>query len=384
MGTLVRTLHGKLLPVMACILLVCGCRHTGKTVSAPQVDPVDSMSLREKVSMMFWVRPEALDPTFTWVSNDDLVANGLVALTDTMRAVASEYPVGGIILFAHNIKDPEQLKALTDSIHALAGSPLVCVDEEGGRVARVANNPLFGLPHTGPMEKLAARKGASGVSEAAATIGKYLKEYGFDIDFAPVADVNTNPANIVIGPRAFSNKPEEAAKMVAAYLKALQKQGVYGCIKHFPGHGDTSADTHYGYAVSRKNLEQLRQCELVPFRAGIDAGARMVMTAHISLPAVTGSDIPSTLSPEVLTGILREEMGFDGVIVTDAMEMGAITRQYSTPEACILAVKAGADVLLCVKDFRAAVDAIEAAVLAGDIPETRIDESVRRIMALKQ
>ena len=285
---------------------------------------------------------------------------------------------------AHNIKDPEQLKALTDSIHALAGSPLVCVDEEGGRVARVANNPLFGLPHTGPMEKLAARKGASGVSEAAATIGKYLKEYGFDIDFAPVADVNTNPANIVIGPRAFSNKPDEAAKMVAAYLKALQKQGVYGCIKHFPGHGDTSADTHYGYAVSRKNLEQLRQCELVPFRAGIDAGARMVMTAHISLPAVTGSDIPSTLSPEVLTGILREEMGFDGVIVTDAMEMGAITRQYSTPEACILAVKAGADVLLCVKDYRAAVDAIEAAVLAGDIPETRIDESVRRIMVLKQ
>ena len=384
MGTLVRTLHGKLLPVMACILLVCGCRHTGKTVSAPQVDPVDSMSLREKVSMMFWVRPEALDPTFTWVSNDDLVANGLVEIKDTMRAVASEYPVGGIILFAHNIKDPEQLRAFTDSLRALPGAPLLCVDEEGGRVARIANNPAFGLPHTGPMESLAAKKGAPGVRAAAAIIGKYLKDYGFDIDFAPVADVNTNPHNIVIGPRAFSSKPEEAATMVKAYLEGLQKAGVLGCVKHFPGHGDTSADTHFGYAVSRKNLEQLRQCELVPFRAGIEAGARMVMTAHISLPAVTGSDIPSTLSPEVLTGILREEMGFDGVIVTDAMEMGAITRQYSTPEACILAVKAGADVLLCVKDYRAAVDAIEAAVLAGDIPETRIDESVRRIMALKQ
>ena len=373
----------KILPVLACILLFCGCRHTGKTVSAPQVDPVDSMSLRDKVSMMFWVRPEALDPTFTWVSNDDLVANGLVEIKDTMRAVYSQYPVGGIILFAHNVRDPEQLKALTDSIHALSGAPLVCVDEEGGRVARIANNPAFGLPHTGPMESLAAKKGVSGVSQAAATIGKYLKEYGFDIDFAPVADVNTNPHNIVIGPRAFSSKPEEAAKMVAAYLKALQAQGVIGCIKHFPGHGDTSADTHFGYAVSRKTLAQLRDCELVPFRAGIAAGARMVMTAHISLPAVTGSDIPSTLSPEVLTGVLREEMGFDGVIVTDAMEMGAITRQYNTTDACILAVKAGADVLLCVKDFRAAVEAVEEAVLAGDIPETRIDESVRRILAQK-
>lgn len=368
---------------MACILLVCGCRHTGKTVSPPLVDPVDSMSLREKVSAMFWVRPEALDPTFTWVSNDDLVAHGLVKLTDTMRAVASGYPVGGVVLFAHNILNPEQLKAFTDSLHRLAGSPLVCVDEEGGRVARLANNPAFGLPHTGPMERLAARKGVAGVSEAASAIGAYLKEYGFDVDFAPVADVNTNPSNIVIGQRAFSDKPEVAAKMVAAYLKSLQKQGVTGCIKHFPGHGDTSADTHYGYAVSNKSLEELRECELVPFRAGIAAGARMVMTAHISLPSVTGTAIPSTLSPAVLQGILREELGFDGVIVTDAMEMGAITREYDTARACVLAVMAGADVLLCVKDYRAAVDAIEAAVANGEIPESRIDDSVRRILALR-
>ena len=379
-----RTLHGKLLPVMACILLVCGCRHTGKTVSPAPVDPVDSMSLREKVCAMFWVRPEALDPTFTWVSNDDLVANGLIELTDTMRAVDAGYPVGGIVLFAHNIHSPEQLKAFTDSLHALPGSPFVCVDEEGGRVARVANNPAFGLPHTGTMEHLAAKKGASGVREAAATIGNYLKEYGFDIDFAPVADVNTNPSNIVIGPRAFSSRPDVAATMVRAYLEGLQKAGIKGCVKHFPGHGDTSADTHFGYAVSRKNLDQLRQCELIPFREGIRAGAPMVMTAHISLPSVTGSDIPSTLSPEVLQGILRAEMGFEGVIVTDAMEMGAITRQYSTAEACVLAVKAGVDVLLCVKDYRAAVDAIEAAVLNGDIPETRIDQSVRRILALRK
>lgn len=377
-----KTLHGKLLPVMACILLVCGCRHTGKTVSpAVEPDPLEGMTLREKVSTMFFVRPEALNSVIPFDATSVAVTDhGLGVVTDSMRATVRAYPVGGVILFAHNIHNPEQLKAFTDSLHKI--TRYVCVDEEGGRVARVANNPAFGLPHTGTMETLAARKGKSGVRDAAATIGGYLKQYGFDIDFAPVADVNTNPQNIVIGSRAFSNKPEVAATMVQAYLEGLQKAGIVGCIKHFPGHGDTSADTHFGYAVSRKNLEQLRSCELIPFREGIRAGARMVMTAHISLPAVTGSEIPSTLSPEVLEGILRKELGFDGVIVTDAMEMGAITRQYSTADACVLAVKAGADVLLCVKDYRAAVDAIVAAVEAGEIDEPRIDASVRRILGL--
>lgn len=362
-------------------MVACG-GNSSKKAAVPAPDPLEGMTLREKVCRMFWVRPEALDPTFTWVSNDDLVAHGLVSVTDTMRATASEYPVGGVILFAHNIKDPEQLTALVDTLKTLPGKPLISIDEEGGRVARIANNKAFGLPRYKSMADLAA-KGKGAVKDAAGTIGKYLRGYGIDIDFAPVADVNTNPGNIVIGPRAFSDNPAEAADLVATYLKALQAQGVLGCLKHFPGHGDTSADTHYGYAVSRKGWEELSACEMVPFRAGIAAGARMVMTAHVSLPKVTGSEIPSTLSHTVLTEKLRGELGFDGVIVTDAMEMGAITRQYLVAEACLLAVKAGADVLLCVKDFRTAVDAIEHAVLSGDIPESRIDESVRRILKLK-
>ena len=362
-------------------MVACGGTPS-KKAAAPEPDPLEGMTLREKICQMFWVRPDALDPTFTWVSNDDLVAHGLTEVTDTMRATAAEYPVGGVILFAHNIKDGEQIKGIIDTLKALPGKPLISIDEEGGRVARIANNKAFGLPRYKSMADLAA-KGKPAEKDAAGTIGKYLHGYGIDIDFAPVADVNTNPRNIVIGPRAFSDNPAEAADLVATYLKALQAQGVLGCLKHFPGHGDTSADTHYGYAVSRKGWEDLSECEMVPFRAGIAAGARMVMTAHVSLPKVTGSEIPSTLSYTVLTEKLRGELGFDGVIVTDAMEMGAITRQYSVAEACLLAVKAGADVLLCVKDFRTAVDAIEAAVLSGDIPESRIDESVRRILALK-
>ena len=377
----------RVLPVVVCTLLLCGCRHAGNSVK-PQlpaaVNPLEGMTLREKIGRMFIVRPESLDCGMVHFDEDGVIAeHGLGTVTDSMRACARRYPVGGVILFAHNIHDPSQLKEFTDSLHALYGSPLVCVDEEGGRVARLANNPSFGLPHTGSMEHLAAKKGASGVRDAAFTIGTYLREYGFEIDFAPVADVNTNPNNIVIGSRAFSDKPEVAAAMVRSYLEGLQKTGVLGCLKHFPGHGDTSADTHFGYAVSCKCLEELERCELVPFRAGIAAGARMVMTAHISLPAVTGSSVPSTLSPAVLQGILREKLGFRGVIVTDAMEMGAITRQYSVSDACILAVKAGADALLCVRDYRAAVDSLESAVLRGDIPESRIDESVLRILSIR-
>lgn len=344
---------------------------------------ISGMTLREKVSSMFFVRPEALDPSLEYSGNDDLVAIGLQEMTPVMRETAAEYPVGGVVLFAHNIGAPDALGKLVADVHTLPGSPLLCIDEEGGRVARLANNPVYGLPRYESMTALAAG-GKRAVTQAAGTIGSYLKEYGFDVDFAPVADVNTNPDNIVIGPRAFSDNPRVAAKMVVAYLKTLQKAGVTGCIKHFPGHGDTSADTHFGYAVSHKTREELGRCELIPFRAGIRAGARMVMTAHISVPAVTGSDIPSTLSPEVLQGILREELGFRGVIVTDAMEMGAIVREYNVADACVLAVKAGVDVLLCVKDYRAAVDAIVAAVENGDIPESRIDESVKRICALKQ
>ena len=358
-------------------MVACG----GNSVTK-EPDPLEGMTLREKVSTMFWVRPEALDPTFTWISNEDLVANGLVEIKDTMRTVAAEYPVGGVILFAHNIKDREQLARMVEDIKCLPGTPLISIDEEGGRVARIANNPAFGLPRYKSMAALAA-KGKGAVKEAAGTIGKYLHGFGIDIDFAPVADVNTNPRNIVIGPRAFSDNPSEAAELVCTYLNALQAQGVYGCLKHFPGHGDTSADTHFGYAVSRKNWEELLECEMIPFRAGIEAGAQMIMTAHVSLPAVTGSNIPSTLSSVVLEDKLRGELGFDGVIVTDAMEMGAITRQYSPAEACLLAVKAGADVLLCVKDYRSAVEAVEAAVQNGEIPESRIDASVRRILKLK-
>lgn len=340
------------------------------------------MSLREKIGQLFFLRAESLDTTIHYVSSAELPAYQVQEVNDRMRSLAADYPVGGIVLFAHNIKDPAQLAAFQRDLRALPGRPLLCIDEEGGRVARLAGNPVFGLPRYESMAALDGRPRAAG--KAGRTIGTYLARYGFDIDFAPVADVNTNPENVVIGTRAFSDKPEVAARCVAAYVKGLRKAGILGCLKHFPGHGDTHADTHFGYAVSGKSWEELAACEMVPFKAGIVAGAPLVMTAHIAVPAVTGTELPSTLSSVVLQDKLRGELDYEGVIVTDAMEMGAIARQFPVPDACVLALEAGVDVLLCVKDYQACFNAVLGAVEQGRISETRIDESVRRILRLRQ
>ena len=299
------------------------------------------MTLREKVGQLFFLRPEALDTTIHYVSSDELPSFGVQAVN---------------AFFAHNIKDPEQLTAFQKELRALPGKPLLSIDEEGGRVARLAKNPAFGLPQFESMTALGTPRAAG---KAADTIGTYLRKYGFDIDFAPVADVNTNPENIVIGTRAFSFDPKVAAKCVSAYVKGMRKAGILSCLKHFPGHGDTRADTHFGYAVSGKNWEELASCEMVPFKAGIAAGAPLVMTAHIAVPAVTGDELPSTLSSVVLQDKLRGELGFKGVIISDAMEMG-------------------------VKDYPACFNAVLDAIGQGRLTEARIDESVRRVLRLRQ
>lgn len=209
------------------------------------------------------------------------------------------------------------------------------------------------------------------------------KKYGFDIDYAPVADVNTNPENIVIGPRAFSDDPETAADFVVSYLNGLDSAGVIGTLKHFPGHGDVKTDTHLGYAETNKTWEEMLQCEMIPFKAGIKAGAQMIMTAHIAAPKITGNDLPATLSSVILQDKLRSELGFKGIIVTDAMDMGAITKQFGNAEAVIKSIQAGVDVVLCSREFTQVFNAVVKAVEKGEIKENRIDESVKRILALK-
>lgn len=344
---------------------------------------IKKMSLREKVGQMFFVRPEALDTTIHWTEYQDLPDYKLQQVNKTMRDVSKDYPVGGMILYAHNIVDEAQLGEFIAEIRTLNGSPLLAIDEEGGRIARIANNENFDVPKYESMAAIAESGDPSEAYKAAFYIGSYVKKYGFDIDYAPVADVNTNPENIVIGARAFSDDPETAAEFVVSYLNGLDSAGVIGTLKHFPGHGDVKTDTHSGYAETNKTWEEMLKCEMIPFKAGIEAGAQMIMTAHIAAPKVTGDDLPATLSSVILQDKLRGELGFKGIIVTDAMDMGAITTQFGNAEAAIKSIQAGVDVVLCSKDFTQVFDAVVKAVEKGDIKETRIDESVKRILKLK-
>ncbi len=369
----------KLFVLFAAIAMVASCRNGSEELIERKLL---TMTLEEKVGQMFLIRPEALD-TGVCHTLTDLQERHIQAISDSMRAKAQKYPMGGVILFDHNIKDKYQLRQLTQQIHNLPGSPLIYIDEEGGKVLRIANKPQFNLLEQPSAASLAAPGRPNIVYESGLYVGNYLGELGIDVNLAPVADVNTNPLNEVIGSRAFSSDPRQAAPMVKSYLKGLQRTGVLGCIKHFPGHGDTTSDSNYGYAMTRKTWEEIEACELIPFRAGLKAGAQIVLVAHISLPNVLGSNTPATLSPVIMHDKLRVEMGFDGVIMTDSMDMGAITRQFSVPEACLSAVKAGADILLCVSDYPTVFNLIVSSVRNGEISEARIDESVRRILALK-
>ena len=386
--------------MLATILTSCGLMMLSSCSNednkdTPPTDEVESqlqrMTLREKVGQMFYVRPECLDTTIHFnrsggidQSVDDLTKIKLQAVNEMMRKVNEDYPVGGIILYAHNIEDEAQLARFIPEIRALKGSPLLCIDEEGGRVARIGRNSNFKVKTYESMGAIGATGDPRNAYECGNTIGTYLHRYGFDIDFAPVADVNTNPENIVIGARAFSDKPEIAAPMVTNYLQGLKDAGITGCIKHFPGHGDTKADTHFGYAQSLKTWEQMKDCEMITFKAGIAWGTQLIMTAHIATPNVTGSDIPATMSSVILQDKLRGELGYQNIIITDAMEMGAITKQYTNAEAAVGTLQAGADIVLGPQNFVEAFDAVVKAVEVGRLSEQRIDQSVRRVLKLKK
>ena len=391
----------KLLRSLAAILFIGGlfvfsaCTNDDNPVGPTPDDLVEEqlqkMTLREKVGQMFYVRPECLDTTIHFNlpsgidgSADDITKIRLQAVNETMKGVNEKYPVGGIILYAHNIEDEAQLARFIPQIRALKGSPLLCIDEEGGRVARIGRNQNFNVETFESMGAIGATGDPKNAYYCGNTIGTYLKKYGFDIDFAPVADVNTNPENIVIGARAFSDDPAVAAPMVTNYLQGLKDAGITGCIKHFPGHGDTKADTHFGYAQSLKTWEEMASCEMVTFKAGIQWGCQLIMTAHIGTPNVTGSDIPATMSSLILQDKLRGELGYQNIIIADAMEMGAITQQYSCAEAAVGCIQAGVDIVLGPQNLVQAFDAVMAAVKKGTITEDRINQSVRRILKMKQ
>lgn len=340
-------------------------------------DKVKSMSLEQKAAQLFFVTPEDITQ----------VDAATVAGEDTKKAY-EQYPVGGIVYFSRNIQGPEQLSGMLaktqDYAEEIAGVPVFLgVDEEGGEVSRVAGNKNFSVTEYESMRAIGDSKDTSQAYDVGKTLASYLKELGFNIDFAPNADVITNSGNTVIGDRSFGEDPQLVADMASQVVKGLQDNGVSACLKHFPGHGGTIEDSHEGRAYTDKTLEEMEEKELLPFKEGIKADPDFIMAGHISIPKSLGDNTPASLSEKVLTGLLRDQYGYDGIIITDALNMKAVSGVYSPAEASVKAILAGADMLLMPDDFRAAYNGVLEAVEEGDLSEERIDASVERILRLK-
>ena len=330
-------------------------------------DLIAGMSLEEKVAQMFFVTPENL-------TGVDVATQA----GETTRQALTQYPVGGLIYFSKNIYDEEQLTTMIRNSQSYSEIPLfIRVDEEGGSlVARIANHPNFDVEKFPDMAEIGATGHPPRAYEVGSTIASYLKDYGFNLDFAPDADVLTNPNNTAIGVRSFGSDPDMTAHMVEQAVKGFQDHQVSAVIKHFPGHGGTTTDSHNGAAIVDRSLEELRSAEFLPFEAGIQAGVDMVMVGHLQVPQVISDDTPASLSSEMITDVLRNELGYDGIVITDSLSMGAITTYYTSADAAVKCIQAGVDMLLMPYSFTEAYQGVLDAVNSGEISEERINEPV--------
>lgn len=345
--------------------------NTTSPVERRAQEILKGMTLREQVCQLFIVTPEGL----TGISGPATAAGR------TTQSALENNPVGGLIYFANNLVTPEQTMEMIQNSQSYSKlGLLISVDEEGGTVSRLGRNTAFSVTKFSPMGEIGDDQGAFDVG---ATLGRELSSYGFNLDFAPVADVNTNPSNSVIGSRAFSSDGATAAQRVAAAVRGFHSSGMLCALKHFPGHGDTATDSHSGYAQTNKTWEELMQVEMLPFLSGIREGADLVMVGHIAAPRVTGDQTPASLSYEMITNRLRGELGFTGVVCTDAMNMGAIFQAYTSAQAAVKAIQAGVDILLMPEDLNQAVQGLLDAVNDGTLTQARIQESVLRILELK-
>lgn len=335
-----------------------------------------SMTLEEKVWQLFFVRPEAVTGVGTQT-----------AAGEATRAALAERPVGGICYFAKNLVDQDQTRAMLAGTRDYAleacGVPVFLgVDEEGGTVARVAGNAAFGVDNVGDMRDVGATGDAQRAYDAASYIGTYLTYLGFNVDFAPDADIASNPQG-TMGRRAFGATADEVAPMVSAQVRGFSDAGILCAAKHFPGIGGATGDSHDQSIYTEKTLDELRAEELVPFEAAIEESVPFVMVGHLSAPAVTGSDDPASISPALVTDVLRGELGYEGIVITDSFEMGAATTALDGAGLAVAAISAGVDMVLMPADLDAAYQGVIDAVAAGELTEERIDESLRRILRVK-
>ncbi len=327
-----------------------------------------TMTLEEKLWQLIFTTP------------DDLTGVTATLAGETTKTAVEEMPVGGLCYFSDNLIDAEQTKTMLEGTQSYAKTPMfLATDEEGGLVSRLGSNEAMGVDKL----EAAAVYGAGDVltlRQHTQTLAQQMTALGFNMDFAPVADVLLDPNNTEIGSRAYSDIAAVAGAMSATMAETLQQNGIVACLKHFPGHGSTTADSHEGTSVSTRTLEQLRSEEFLAFSVGIDKGAKFVMMSHLTNENL--SPLPSSLSPDTVW-LLRNELGFEGIIITDSLKMGAIVHNYTAADAAVKAILAGCDMLLMPNSLEVAYDGLVSAVLDGTLTEARIDESVLRILTVK-
>lgn len=336
-------------------------------------EAVLGMTLEEKVAQLFVVRPEDLTHVGTQV-----------AAGEATRAALEELPVGGICYFAQNLVDPDQTREMLSNTQAyyeeVTGLPcFLAVDEEGGTVLRVGSNPAFGVERIGNMRDVASDEEARQVAVA---IGSYLTDLGFNVDFAPDADI-ADVEGSTLGLRSFGASAEVVAPRVRAQVEGFLSTGILCSAKHFPGIGGAVGDSHDGTITADTTVEELRASELVPFEAAMEAGVPFVMVGHITLPNVTGDRVPASLNHAIVQGLLRDELGYDGIVITDALNMGAVVEEVGHDRIGVQALLAGVDMVLMPADLEAAYQGVLDAVASGELSEERIDESVARVVRTK-
>lgn len=370
------------------MLLMSGCFQTAKkdnekvTINSPITKPlkkeevvvsmvdelIDQMTLEEKIGQLLMIGVEG------------------TSFSGEMDKLIRNYHVGGVIIMGRNVATtPELLQLINETKKANESNknPLfLSVDEEGGRVSRLPAG-ISKLPTSAEIGKL---NDESVSYHAGAYLAEVLNEFGYNMNFAPVLDVNSNPRNPVIGDRSFGSDPYQVAKLGISTMHGMMDNGIIPVVKHFPGHGDTIVDSHKELPKVETTLEALRSVELVPFQKAIEEGADAVMVAHILFPALD-RDYPSSMSKAIITGLLRNQMQFEGVIITDDLTMGAISNEYTVPEAAVQSFIAGSDLLLVVRNYEDQINTFNAlikAIATGEITEERLNESVKRILTLKE
>ncbi|WP_053362449.1 beta-N-acetylhexosaminidase [Bacillus sp. FJAT-27251] len=355
----------------------------------PKVDHISLYTQLEKTPNQ--QENQTISEVISKMSFEDKIGQMILAgisgttMDTNAKQLISQFHVGGIIFYKNNFETPEQTVQLVNQLKAGNSSSLpllLGVDQEGGRVTRLPG----GLVNFPPNKLIGQVNNPEFSYKVGTLLGRELKKFGLNLDFAPVLDINSNPNNPVIGDRSFGNNSEIVSKLGIQTMKGIQSQNVIPTIKHFPGHGDTSVDSHLELPIVNKSLKELKELELIPFERAIDHGSDVVMVAHILLPELDKTN-PASMSKAVMTDLLRKQLSFTGVIITDDMTMGAITEHYDIGKAAVESVKAGSDIILVGHDYNNVVkiiSSLKTAVQNGGISEQRLNKSIERIIQLKR